>query len=660
MADTNDPAILASEILIVDDEVPNLQLLTQVLTDAGYQALRSARRPQLAIESALAQPPALILLDVRMPEMDGFEVCRRLKREVRTRDIPIIFVSALQDVQDRVRGFESGGVDFISKPFQAPEVLARVRTHLFLRGLQVHLEELVATRTAELSAANQELVTEIDERQRIEGKLAASEKRLRALFKWANDGIVTLEGDRLTDCNHRALEILRRPRDEVVGLDPSAFSPARQPDGRRSQEKAQELINRAYDGELMLFEWVCTRGDGKPVDLEVSLNKIDAGQGPTLLALWRDITRRKELEVKRERARIELEQAYDEIRELKERLEAENLTLREEVKIAAGKNEIVGKSHGIRTVLQQVGQVAPADSTVLLLGETGTGKGLVAHQIHELSRRRDRPLVSVNCAALPASLIESEFFGHERGAFTGATERKIGRFELADGGTIFLDEIGDLPIELQAKLLRVLQDHAFERLGSSKTTTVDARIIAATNRDLDALIAQGAFRADLYYRLGVFPIRIPPLRERRSDIPLLVWFFITMLQPRLGRTIQFVPDEVMDALTAYDWPGNVRELRNLVERAMIISPGTKLELSADFPQGQSTPRAPTQNQGRRSENLQAVERAHIISVLEACDWKVRGQGGAAERLGLKRTTLQSRMKKLGIQRPAPEGLPDRK
>ena len=511
MPTNNESKIDAGDILIVDDEIPNLQLLTQVLSDAGYQALRSAKRPQLAIESALAQPPSLILLDVRMPEMDGFEVCRRLKQEERTRDIPVIFVSALQDVQDRIRGFEVGGVDFISKPFQEPEVLARVQTHLALRNMQLHLEDLVAKRTSELEA-------EVNERKR---------------------------------------------------------------------------------------------------------------------------------------AALELKQAYDEIRKLKDHLEAENLTLREEIRISFEDDELIGKSTAFRIVLQQAEHVAPTDSTVLILGETGTGKGLIARKIHQLSGRKDRSLVNVNCAALPATLIESEFFGHEKGAFTGAVGRKIGRFELADGGTIFLDEIGDLPIELQAKLLRVLQDHEFERLGSSTTRTVDTRIIAATNRDLDALIEQGTFRPDLYYRLSVFPIRIPPLRERRGDIPLLVWFFITLLQPRLGKTIESVPSRVMDGLTSYDWPGNVRELQNIVERAMILSPGARLELGADFPWGQSGTRSSTGTRRQKSENLEEVERAHIVSVLEECGWKVRGQGGAAERLGLKRTTLQSRMKKLGIQRPSP-------
>jgi len=259
----------------------------------------------------------------------------------------------------------------------------------------------------------------------------------------------------------------------------------------------------------------------------------------------------------------------------------------------------------------------------------------------------------VNCAALPATLIESELFGHEKGAFTGAMDRKIGRFELADDNTIFLDEIGDLPLELQAKLLRVLQDREFERLGSSTTISVDARVIAATNRDLDTLIDQGGFRADLYYRLSVFPIRVPPLRERRGDIPLLAWFFITNLQSRLGRTIDTVPSNVMDAPLSYDWPGNVRELGNVVERAMILSTGTRLELDDQFPWYRRAGRVSASTIEQQDENLKEVERKHILKVLEVCDWKVRGKGGVAIRLGLKRTTLQSRMKKLGIQRPTP-------
>ena len=353
----------------------------------------------------------------------------------------------------------------------------------------------------------------------------------------------------------------------------------------------------------------------------------------------------------RRRADLELKQAYDEIRKLKDRLEIENITLREELRTSFEDDELIGKSHAFRIILYQVEQVGPTDSTVLIQGETGTGKGLIARRIHQQSGRKDHPPVTVNCAALPATLIESELFGHEKGAFTGAVNQKIGRFELADGGTIFLDEIGDLPLELQAKLLRVLQDHEFERLGSSTTRTVDTRVIAATNRDLDLLIQQGAFRADLYYRLGVFPIRIPPLRERRSDIPLLVWFFITNLQIRLGKTIETIPARVMDALIAYDWPGNVRELRNIVERAMILSPSTRLELDDAFLGRHRTTSVSGRTHEQQRENLEDAQRAHIVRVLEECGWKVRGKDGAAERLGLKRTTLQSRMKKLGIQRP---------
>ena len=355
--------------------------------------------------------------------------------------------------------------------------------------------------------------------------------------------------------------------------------------------------------------------------------------------------------IEHQRAHFALEQAFNEIEQLKERLVVENETLRQEVDVLYADDELIGKSHTFRAAIFQAEQVAPTDSTVLLLGETGTGKGLIARRIHELSGRSQCPLITVNCAALPTSLIESELFGHEKGAFTGAINRKLGRFELAHGGTIFLDEVGDLPTELQAKLLRVLQDQEFERLGSSTTRKVDVRVIAATNRDLDRLIEQGEFRADLYYRLGVFPIRAPALRERRGDIPLLVWFFISELQHRLGKEINEVSVQAMDVLTAYDWPGNVRELKNIIERAMILSPAAVLQLDDWFPGRLELTNNSLQAHEQSGETIEEVERAHMQRVLVACDWKIRGEGGAAERLGLKRTTLQSRMKKLGIQRP---------
>jgi transcriptional regulator with GAF, ATPase, and Fis domain len=352
-----------------------------------------------------------------------------------------------------------------------------------------------------------------------------------------------------------------------------------------------------------------------------------------------------------QRAHFDLEQAFVEIQALKNKLVVENETLRQEVEILYADDELIGKSHVFRAAIFQAEQVAPTDSTVLLLGETGTGKGLIARRIHELSERNERPMITVNCAALPSSLIESELFGHEKGAFTGAIAQKVGRFELADGGTIFLDEVGDLPTELQAKLLRVLQDQEFERVGSSTTRTVDARVIAATNRDLDQLIRQGEFRADLYYRLGVFPIRAPALRERRSDIPLLIWFFISELQHRLGKEFNEVSAQTMAVLSEYDWPGNVRELKNIIERAMILSPGSVLQLGNWFSSEHDVNVVSFRPHDGAGETIEEVERAHIEKVLAECDWKIRGKGGAAEHLGLKRTTLQSRMKKLGIERP---------
>ncbi len=291
-------------------------------------------------------------------------------------------------------------------------------------------------------------------------------------------------------------------------------------------------------------------------------------------------------------------------------------------------------------------QVAPTGAAVLLTGETGTGKELVARAIHRRSAREQRPFVAVNCAALPGPLIESELFGYERGAFTGALQRRLGRFEVASGGTIFLDEIGDIPGDIQGRLLRVLQEGTFERLGSSHTIRTDVRVIAATNRDLEAAVAEGRWRADLYYRLKVFPIEVPPLRERRGDIPLLVWYFVTRKRATLGRAVTRIPDRTMTALERYDWPGNVRELENVIERALILSPGDTLVV--DERTFSIAARARPESGTWRLED---VERAHILKVLGDCDWRISGRGNAAERLGMNRSTLRSRMEKLAIERP---------
>jgi formate hydrogenlyase transcriptional activator len=372
------------------------------------------------------------------------------------------------------------------------------------------------------------------------------------------------------------------------------------------------------------------------------------GRAVRTYGVFRDITERR-------RAEESLRQSYAEIERLKDRLQAESDYLKAEIRVTQARGELTGRSAAILKVLRQVEQVAPTDSTVLVRGETGSGKELVAQAIHRLSPRRSHLLVKVNCAALPAGLVESELFGREKGAFTGALTRQIGRFEVADGSTLFLDEIGELSLELQAKLLRVLESGEFERLGSPRTIKVNVRLIAATNRDLGEAIKQGRFREDLYYRLKVFPIRVPPLRERAEDIPLLVWAFLDELNSRMGKKITQVPRKTMETLQRHAWPGNVRELRNVIEHGAIITTGDTLRLPL---LDEATPVAAPPH------TMADAEREHILRTLERTGWRVKGPKGAAEELGLKAATLYSRMKKLGIERrscssPKPDALPRR-
>ncbi|CAN5449162.1 hypothetical protein BH10BAC3_BH10BAC3_32100 [soil metagenome] len=346
-----------------------------------------------------------------------------------------------------------------------------------------------------------------------------------------------------------------------------------------------------------------------------------------------------------EKANEELALRLNEIERLKNQLQAENKYLQEEIKLTYNFDEIVSRSKKYQVILQQIERVASTDATVLIMGESGTGKELLARAVHNISNRSKRPLVKINCAALPANLIESELFGHEKGAFTGAIERKIGRFELADGGTVFLDEIGELPIDLQAKLLRVLQEGEFERLGNPRTIKVNVRIIAATNRNLEQAIEKKEFREDLYYRLNVFPIVSPPLRERKEDIPLLVKHFCQKNEAKVGKKITTIPAKVMDALVTYDWPGNIRELENIIERALILSHNEILEYGDWIPINKTTAEGKIMPQ-----KIDDVEKEHIIETLKKTGWKVSGERGAAKILGLNATTLEARMKKLGITR----------
>jgi DNA-binding NtrC family response regulator/streptogramin lyase len=352
-----------------------------------------------------------------------------------------------------------------------------------------------------------------------------------------------------------------------------------------------------------------------------------------------------ELQVKEKtEAAQALQNALSEVERLKNRLHAENVYLQDEIKLEHNFADIISRSQALKKILGKVEQVAATEATVLILGESGTGKELLARAVHNLSHRRDRPMVKVNCAALPANLIESELFGHEKGAFTGAIARKIGRFELADGGTVFLDEIGELQPELQAKLLRILQEGEFERVGGQQTLKVDTRVIAATHRDLQEEITHGRFREDLYYRLHVFPITIPPLRERRDDIPLLINHFVKKYSARIGKKIETVSPNVIATLQAYDWPGNVRELENVIERAVIVSQGKQLKLDDWLPQTNARSNEPT------IVTLEDMERHHILKILEMTGWRISGERGAAKRLNINASTLRSRMEKLGIKK----------
>jgi DNA-binding NtrC family response regulator len=454
-------------ILIVDDEPLNVDLLEQELDAAGYRTL-AAESGEAALALAAARRPDLVLLDVMMGGIDGYETCKRLKANEATRTIPIVFLTALAETFDKVRAFGTGAVDYITKPFESEELLARVGVHIALR-----------------------------------------------------------------------------------------------------REIAAHTESRAT------------------------------------------------------------------IRSLVEELRAE-------------RDAIVGDSPALQRVREQIAQVAATDSTVLIQGETGTGKELVARAIHEQSQRRKRALIKINCAALPRELVESELFGHEKGAFTGALQQRRGRFELADGGTLFLDEVGELPLELQAKLLRVLQERAFERVGGTRTLRTDARVIAATNRDLQAQVAASAFRADLYYRLNVFPIVVPPLRERRGDVAQLVRHFAAKSARKIGRPLNGIAPGFIEQASAYRWPGNIRELENLVERALIQSSTGTLTGSGLF--DAVTAPAADAHDPAPSGTLEEVERAHIRRVLEAARWVIEGDRGAARILGLNPSTLRGRMRKLGIRK----------
>ena len=469
-----------------------------------------------------------------------------------------------------------------------------------------------------------------------EAELALLQRRNELVLSAAGEGICGFDCDgNVTFINPKAAAMLAWPSEslekqtihDILGRDePKAeeYCPVHNIVQGKQRYQASDKLFWRYDSTRFPVDFVST-----------PIMEGDKLQG--VVMVFRDITERKQAEQK-------LQNALSEIKQLKNRLQAENTYLQEQINLNHKFEDILGQSQSLKTVLRQVEQVAPTDTTVLLLGETGTGKELFARALHNLSQRNNRPLVKVNCAALPGNLIESELFGHEKGSFTGASARRIGRFELADEGTIFLDEIGELPLDLQAKLLRVIQEGEIERLGDSKTIKINLRVIAATHRDLNKMVAEGQFREDLYYRLSVFPLHIPALRERKNDISLLVQWFINKYAQKLAKQINHIPQAVMDNLLNYNWPGNVRELENVIERAVILSPEQTLQI----PPLQNTHGNPDTDKPLVS--LAEMEKTYITTVLKNTGWLISGEQGAATILQMHPNTLRSRMSKLGIKR----------
>jgi len=509
--------------------------------------------------------------------------------------------------------------------------------HQRMNGDVFPVEVLLTSIPTQRKKITHVVLRDISERKKVDNALRDSEKKYKLLFEKSTilNCITDMNGI-ITEINRKFLEILGYSKKEVIGRNIMDFVVAEQ------KEKAAEILAKDFKGEKSPetdIDMLAKDGSNRTILCSRGPALLYESDAPAdfLLITVIDITDRKHAE-------DALKMALSEVEQLKNQLEKENLYLQNEIKLTHNFEEIIGKSEALKNILGKVEQVAATDSTVLILGETGTGKELIARAVHNISGRNDHPLVKVNCAALPANIIESELFGHEKGAFTGAYARKIGRFELANRGTIFLDEIGDLPLDLQVKLLRVLQDGEFERLGNPNTIKVDIRIIAATNRDLEKAIVNNTFREDLYYRLNVFPIKVPSLRERKEDIPFLVNYFIKKFCKKIGRKIEIIPQKVMDGLLTYDWPGNIRELENIIERAVIVCQGKRLEAGDWLPQ---------KNMPAGASNitiLEEVERTHILKVLESTRWQVSGKKGAAKILGLNQNTLVSRMKKLNIHR----------
>ena len=613
--------------------VGNSARLSGTIVDITEQKLANERF-RIAVEAC---PTAMIMADAegkivlansQVEKIFGYQ-----REELIGKSIEVL-------VPERFRGAHfSYRKEFAKHPTARPMGAGRDLYGLRKDGSEFHIEIGLNPIQADEGDLVLSAITDITDRIRVMEAVRNSEALFRKVANSAPVMIWMAGPDKqCIFCNDNLLKFTGRTLEEEIQ---NGWAIALHPD---DQSRCEEAYSKAFDARVDFeIEYRLRRFDGEyrwVVERGVPNFEAD-GTFRGYIGSCLDITERKQSEQALIDANGQLMEANQRIEKLKELLEHENVYLQKEIIVERNHHEVVGRSEAIRRVLMKAEQVAPTNSAVLLLGETGTGKELIARAIHRNSKRKDRLMVKVNCAALPASLVENELFGREKGAYTGALTREIGRFELANESTIFLDEIGELPLELQAKLLRVLQEGEFERLGSSRTIHVNVRVIAATSRDLEAAVREGKFREDLYYRLNVFPIRIPPLRERREDIPMLTWHFLRDLGGRMGREIESVHATTMTAFQNYSWPGNVRELRNVIERHLITNQGPVFE--AELPEAIHTANFA---EGTAEES----ERNHIRRVLERTGWRIRGQGGAGEILGLKPTTLESRMKKLGIVR----------
>ena len=641
--------------MLVDDNPINLQVLYQTLEGHGYKLLL-AKNGEDALSIVRKVHPALILLDIMMPGMDGYEVCQKIKSSPEISDVAIIFLSALDDVKDKVKGFNLGAVDYVAKPFQSEEVIVRVETHLKIRQLEKTLEQ----KNKQLEEDNALILESMGE-----GLLGVNKQGLITFINPAGANITGWQEGEIIDRNFHDL---------FMHTDKN---------GQRNPIEKDKVFNSLRDRMVRHSDNdIFWNKDGQNFPVEYTVTAIEGKTDiSSACVVFKNISERKQREK-------DLNQALKTVGELKEKLQAENSNLRaessylraessylqEEIRSEQNYGEIIGNSSALIKTMEEAKQVAATDTTVLIIGESGTGKESMARAIHQFSARKERPLIKVNCAAISESLVESELFGHVKGAFTSAINDRTGHFELADKGTIFLDEIGEVSLDVQVKLLRVLQEQEIQRVGSGELINVDVRIIAATNRNLKQMVDEGTFRMDLFYRLNVFPLTVPPLRDRKSDIPLLLAKFLDNLSKKLGKSFRGISEVSMELLMDYHWPGNIRELQNVIERSAILSktevidvddalvPVSIKQLNLEKNDSlllvnESDETLQTDGTVKTARRLSAYktlaenEKRYITDLLNDLNWVIGGKKGAAEILDVPASTLRSRMKKLGIERP---------